>query len=92
MSFDVADGEAARRVETATRVITNATSLGGVHSVMESRHRWEADRVPEGLRLSVGPGIGTLDDLEAARSGLRKWFSKAFRAKALEGFVVDTPP
>jgi cystathionine gamma-synthase len=55
MSFDVAGGEAARRVETATRVITNATSLGGVHSVMETRHRWEGDRVPEGLlRLSVG--------------------------------------
>jgi cystathionine gamma-synthase len=55
MSFDVADGEAARRVETATRVITNATSLGGTRSVMETRHRWEGDRVPEGLiRLSVG--------------------------------------
>ena len=61
ISFDVADGEAARRVETATRLITNATSLGGVHSVMESRHRWEADRVPEGLlRLSVG-----LENVEA---------------------------
>ena len=66
MSFDVADGEAARRVETATRVITNATSLGGVHSVMESRHRWEADRVPEGLlRLSVG-----LEDVESLWSDL----------------------
>jgi cystathionine gamma-synthase len=55
MSFDVADGEAAHRVETATRLIANATSLGGVHSVMESRYRWEGDRVPPGLlRLSVG--------------------------------------
>ena len=51
----MADGDAARRVETATEVITNATSLGGTHSVMESRHRWEGDRVPTGLiRLSVG--------------------------------------
>ena len=66
ISFDVADGEAARRVETATRVIANATSLGGVHSVMESRHRWEADRVPEGLlRLSVG-----LEDVESLWSDL----------------------
>jgi cystathionine gamma-synthase len=55
MSFDVADGTAAHRVETSTRLITNATSLGGVRSVMETRHRWEGDRVPEGLlRLSVG--------------------------------------
>ena len=55
ISFDVADGEAARRVETAVDLIENATSLGGVRSLMESRHRWEGDRVPSGLlRLSVG--------------------------------------
>jgi cystathionine gamma-synthase len=55
LSFDVASGEAARRVETGTTLIANATSLGGVSSTMESRHRWEGDRVPEGLlRLSVG--------------------------------------
>jgi cystathionine gamma-synthase len=55
LSFDVADGETARRVETSTKRIVNATSLGGVTSVMETRHRWEGDRVPPGLlRLSVG--------------------------------------
>jgi cystathionine gamma-synthase len=56
LSFDVTDGaDAARQVETSTRVIVNATSLGGVESTMESRHRWEGDRVPENLlRLSVG--------------------------------------
>jgi cystathionine gamma-synthase len=58
LSFDVAgDAEA---VERSTRVITNATSLGGVGSLLESRHRWEGDRVPRGLlRLSVG-----LEDVE----------------------------
>ncbi len=41
-------------------MIKNATSLGGVHSVLETRHRWEGDRVPENLvRLSVG-----LEDVE----------------------------
>jgi cystathionine gamma-synthase len=56
MSFDVAGGgEAARRVETSTKLIKNATSLGGVESVLETRARWEAGRVPENLvRLSVG--------------------------------------
>jgi cystathionine gamma-synthase len=56
MSFDVAGaGEAARRVETTTKLIKNATSLGGVESVLETRARWEGDRVPENLvRLSVG--------------------------------------
>jgi cystathionine gamma-synthase len=69
ISFDVADGEAARRVETSVRLIANATSLGGVASVMESRHRWEGDRVPAGLlRLSVGvePPEALWDDLSRA--------------------------
>ena len=53
LSFDVAGDP--RKVETATCVIANATSLGGVESTMESRHRWEGDRVPVNLiRLSVG--------------------------------------
>jgi cystathionine gamma-synthase len=52
LSFDVADP---RKVETSLRVITNATSLGGTESLLESRRRWEGERVPEGLlRLSVG--------------------------------------
>jgi cystathionine gamma-synthase len=52
LSFDVRD---ARAVETGTRRIVNATSLGGTETTMESRHRWEGDRVPQGLlRLSVG--------------------------------------
>jgi cystathionine gamma-synthase len=55
LSFDVAGADAARRVETGTSLITNATSLGGTASVLESRRRWEGDRVPPGLlRLSVG--------------------------------------
>ena len=32
LSFDVADADAARKVETSTRVIVNATSLGGVRA------------------------------------------------------------
>jgi len=61
LSFDVAGADEARRVETSTRLIGNATSLGGVDTTIESRHRWEGDRVPTGLlRLSVG-----LEDVEA---------------------------
>jgi len=64
LSFDVHDGAAARAVETSTRLITNATSLGGVDSLIETRHRWEPDRVPPGLlRLSVG--LEDVDDLWA---------------------------
>ena len=68
ISFDVADGDAARRVETATKLIRNATSLGGTHSVMESRYRWEGDRIPAGLlRLSVG-----LEDADALWADLEQ--------------------
>jgi cystathionine gamma-synthase len=53
LSFDVAGD--AQAVERSVRVITNATSLGGVESLIESRRRWEGERVPENLlRLSVG--------------------------------------
>lgn len=52
LSFDVAEP---REVETSLRLITNATSLGGTESLLESRRRWEGERVPAGLlRLSVG--------------------------------------
>jgi cystathionine gamma-synthase len=73
LSFDVADAAAARRVETGTQLIVNSTSLGGTHSLIESRHRWEGDRVPEGLlRLSVGLEDSDViwADLEAALSRL----------------------
>jgi cystathionine gamma-synthase len=55
LSFDVTDAETARRVETSTRVIVNASSVGGVTSLIESRRRWEGERVPPGLlRVSAG--------------------------------------
>lgn len=68
LSFDVADGETARKVERSTRLIVNATSLGGPTSLIESRARWEGERVPAGLlRLSVG-----LEDPEALWADLEQ--------------------
>jgi cystathionine gamma-synthase len=68
LSFDVADAETARKVETGTRSILNASSLGGVSTLIESRHRWEGDRVPPGLlRLSTG-----LEDPEALWADLEQ--------------------
>jgi cystathionine gamma-synthase len=69
LSFDVAGAAEARHVETSLRLITNATSLGGIHSLLEARARWEGDRVPPGLlRLSVGlePVEDLWDDLRHA--------------------------
>jgi cystathionine gamma-synthase len=73
MSFDVADADAARRVESATTLVRNMTSLGGVTSRIEARSRWEGDRVPPGLlRLSVG-----LEDVEALWADLEQALARA---------------
>jgi cystathionine gamma-synthase len=73
LSFDVADADAARAVETGTKLIANMTSLGGVASRIEARARWEGARVPPGLlRLSVGleDAESLWEDLERALAGV----------------------
>ena len=73
VSFDVADAEAAGRVERATTLIENATSLGGTRTKLEGRHRWEGDRIPGGLlRLSVG-----LEDPDALWADLEQALAKS---------------
>lgn len=79
LSFELADGaEAARALETSTRLITNATSLGGVESVLETRTRWEGARVGAGLvRLSVG-----LEDAAALWADLERALGLANASKS----------
>jgi cystathionine gamma-synthase len=51
------NGEATDRVCESSKIVTYATSLGGVESLWERRRRWpiESASVPESLiRLSVG--------------------------------------
>ena len=87
LSFDVADGEAAKRVETSLRVIENATSLGGTRSVLESRSRWEGERVPAGLlRLSVG-----LEDAEELWADLEQALATTL-ASSPSGRRGSAPP
>jgi len=64
--FVIDDAEHAQRTTEASRVITHATSLGGVESTWERRRRFpaEPETIPAGLiRLSVG--IEAVDDLWA---------------------------
>jgi cystathionine gamma-synthase len=71
LSFDVAGDP--RRVEISLKTIANATSLGGVDSTLESRRRWEGDRVPENLlRLSVG-----LEDVDVLWADLEQALATA---------------
>jgi len=62
LSFDVADGPAADRVERSLALIENATSLGGTATTLEGRFRWEGERVPPGL-LRISAGLEHSDDL-----------------------------
>ena len=65
VSFDHAGGaEAADRACAASHLVAHATSLGGVESLWERRHRWSAESptIPTNLiRLSVG--IEDVEDL-----------------------------
>lgn len=57
VSFEVKGGaEAAEAVCAAVRVLTHATSLGGVESLIERRHKWRGEEAtpPSLLRMSVG--------------------------------------
>ena len=65
ISFEVKAGaDAADQVCTASKVIAHATSLGGVETLWERRHRWEgeSEHIAKSLiRLSVG--IENVEDL-----------------------------
>ena len=55
VSFALRSGEAADTFLQTTRLVTNATSFGGITTTAERRARWGNDVVEEGLiRMSVG--------------------------------------
>lgn len=74
VSFDVKGGaEAAEAVVARVRLMTAATSLGGVETLIERRGRWEGEGgLPPGL-LRMSCGIEAVEDLwsdlDAALSG-----------------------
>lgn len=65
LSFEInGDAAAAEKICEAAKLITHATSLGGVETLWERRRRWasESHEVPENLiRLSVG--LENVEDL-----------------------------
>jgi cystathionine gamma-lyase len=70
VSFDLGGRERAERFLGAARLVTEATSFGGVHTVAERRGRWGRDDVPEGfIRLSAGCE-DTADLVEDVQSAL----------------------
>jgi cystathionine beta-lyase/cystathionine gamma-synthase len=65
LAFELADGATAGRCEDAVQLVRNATSLGGVETLIERRARIEPEgRVPEGL-LRLAVGLEDADDLWA---------------------------
>ena len=67
LSFEVAGGkQAALDVAGQLQIITSATSLGGVETLIEHRHSLEPEEnlIPENL-LRLAVGIEHIDDLIA---------------------------
>jgi cystathionine gamma-lyase len=55
VSFDIGGEQRAERFLSSARLVTDATSFGGVQTLAERRARWGGDAVPEGfIRLSAG--------------------------------------
>jgi cystathionine gamma-synthase len=54
LSIELENSEAAQALPTRLRLFANATSLGGVESLIEWRHRYDATTPPGLLRVSVG--------------------------------------
>jgi cystathionine gamma-lyase len=55
VSFTLDSRPQAERFLAASKLVTEATSFGGVHSTAERRARWGGDVVPDGfIRLSAG--------------------------------------
>lgn len=55
VSFILADRAQAEQFLRECKLITEATSFGGLHTTAERRARWKGDAVPEGfIRLSAG--------------------------------------
>ncbi len=55
ISFELANRDVAERFLKNCKLVFDATSFGGLHSMAERRARWGGDKVAEGfIRLSVG--------------------------------------
>jgi cystathionine gamma-lyase len=68
LNFTLPDAARAQAFLAASRLVTEATSFGGLHTSAERRGRWGSDAVPDGfIRLSAG--IEATEDLLADVAG-----------------------
>jgi cystathionine gamma-lyase len=79
VSFELADADVAQQFLGRCRLVSEATSFGGVHTTAERRARWGGDQVPAGfIRLSAG-----LEDADDLVRDL---------GQALDGVIGGGPP
>ena len=74
LTLDLTTGERANAFLTASELIVEATSFGGIHTTAERRARWGTDAISPGLiRLSVGieSAADLVADVERALSAAR---------------------
>jgi cystathionine gamma-lyase len=69
VSFELASAAAAETFLSRARLVSQATSFGGLHTTAERRARWGGDKIPHGfIRLSAGceHADDLVHDLESA--------------------------
>ncbi|KAL9645445.1 hypothetical protein ABK040_002643 [Willaertia magna] len=61
LSIELDTKENARKLPSLLKLVRNATSLGGVESLIDYRYQWDSDISPTLLRISIG--LENLNDL-----------------------------
>jgi cystathionine gamma-lyase len=75
LSFDLENADRAERFIEAAKLVTDATSFGGVQTTAERRARWGGDDVSEGfIRLSAG-----LEETEDLTADVERALDECFR-------------
>jgi cystathionine gamma-lyase len=62
LGFELGDRDAAEGFLASARLVTRATSFGGVVTTAERRARWGGDAVPEGF-IRMSAGLEAVEDL-----------------------------
>ena len=74
VTFDLGSEAAAKTFLSTLKVISEATSFGGLHSMAERRARWQPSTLTPGtIRLSVGceDTADLIDDLAQALAAIQ---------------------
>ena len=85
LGFTLADKTAAETFLTSSKLVTDATSFGGISTTAERRVKWGGDDVSEGF-IRMSAGCEAIEDLIEDIAGWR-WMS--VQLMVVEGFAHE---